>query len=168
MSVPPFRSFRHPGESSNSTIFNGPRRRKRQNLRHGRICRPNGLFLRGDLSLSDSANSLFCTAVGGCSAQPDKAALARLSTTVRPRGLLQDIDPTVGERPARQFLLVLIKPSHYGDDGYVIRWWRTTIPSNSLAAVYGIASDCADRQVLGPDVVIDVDAMDETNTRIDV
>jgi len=81
---------------------------------------------------------------------------------------LQDIDPTVGERPPRQFLLVLIKPSHYGDDGYVIRWWRTTIPSNSLAAVYGIASDCAERQVLGPGVDIDIDAIDEINTRVDV
>ena len=68
----------------------------------------------------------------------------------------------------RQFLLVLIKPSHYGEDGYVIRWLRTTIPSNSLAAVYGIAADCAERQVLGPDVGIDIDAFDETNTRIDI
>jgi radical SAM superfamily enzyme YgiQ (UPF0313 family) len=67
-----------------------------------------------------------------------------------------------------QFLLVLIKPSHYGEDGYVIRWWRTTIPSNSLAAVYGIAADCAERQVLGPNVGIEIDALDETNTRIDI
>jgi len=49
----------------------------------------------------------------------------------------------------RRFLLVLIKPSHYDDDGYVIRWWRTLIPSNSLAAVYALAADCARRQVLG-------------------
>ncbi len=68
----------------------------------------------------------------------------------------------------RKFLLILIKPSHYGDDGYVIRWWRTTIPSNSLAAVYGIASDCAERRVLGPDVDIEIDVKDETNTRIDI
>ena len=33
---------------------------------------------------------------------------------------------------------VLIKPSHYDDDGYVIRWWRSIIPSNSLAALYSI------------------------------
>ncbi len=68
----------------------------------------------------------------------------------------------------RKFLLVLIKPSHYDDDGYVIRWWRALIPSNSLAAVYGIAADCAQRHVLGPDVAIDIEVMDETNTRIDV
>jgi radical SAM superfamily enzyme YgiQ (UPF0313 family) len=42
------------------------------------------------------------------------------------------------------------------------------IPSNSLAALYGIAADCAQRQVLGVDVEIDVDAIDETNTRVDM
>src|SRR2546421_11785682 len=68
----------------------------------------------------------------------------------------------------RRFQLVLIKPSHYDDDGYVIRWWRAMSPANSLAAVYGIAADCAERQVLGPDVVIDIEVTDETNTRIDV
>lgn len=68
----------------------------------------------------------------------------------------------------RRFQLVLIKPSHYDDDGYVIRWWRALIPSNSLAAVYAIAADCAKRQVLGPNVTIDIEAIDETNTRVDV
>jgi len=68
----------------------------------------------------------------------------------------------------RRFQLVLIKPSHYDDDGCVIRWWRALIPSNSLAAVYAIAADCAKRQVLGPDVAIDIEAIDETNTRVDV
>ena len=42
------------------------------------------------------------------------------------------------------------------------------IPSNSLAAVYGIAADCAERQVLGPDVAFDIAVIDETNTHIDV
>src|SRR3954451_2587067 len=68
----------------------------------------------------------------------------------------------------RRFQLVLIKPSHYDDDGYVIRWWRAMTPSNSLAAVYGIAADCAERQVLGADVDIDIEVIDETNTRVDL
>jgi hypothetical protein len=68
----------------------------------------------------------------------------------------------------RRFQLVLIKPSHYDDDGYVIRWWRALIPSNTLAAIYGIAADCAERQVLGPDTAIDIEVIDETNTRVDV
>ncbi len=66
----------------------------------------------------------------------------------------------------KRFCLVLVKPSHYDDDGYVIQWFRSPIPSTSLAALYGLAQDCADRRVLGPDVEIDVHAFDETNTRI--
>jgi radical SAM superfamily enzyme YgiQ (UPF0313 family) len=69
---------------------------------------------------------------------------------------------------SRRFQLILIKPSHYDDDGYVIRWWRALIPSNTLAAMYGIAADCAARQVLGADTEFDVEALDESNTRIDV
>ncbi|MPZ39775.1 MAG: radical SAM protein [Rhizobiales bacterium] len=68
----------------------------------------------------------------------------------------------------RRFQLILIKPSHYDDDGYVIRWYRAIIPSNSLAALYGIAADCAGRQVLGSDTAIDIEAIDETNTRVDI
>ena len=73
-----------------------------------------------------------------------------------------------GMNPKRRFQLILIKPSHYDDDGYVIRWWRALIPSNSLAALYGIAADCAERQVLGADVAIDIDVIDETNRRVDI
>jgi radical SAM superfamily enzyme YgiQ (UPF0313 family) len=61
---------------------------------------------------------------------------------------------------------VLIKPSHYDDDGYVIRWYRSMMPSNSLASVYGLAADAAERNVLGPDVTIDISAIDETNRRV--
>jgi radical SAM superfamily enzyme YgiQ (UPF0313 family) len=66
----------------------------------------------------------------------------------------------------RRFCLLLIKPSHYDNDGYVIQWFRSAIPSNSLAALCGIARDAADRTVLGPDVPIEVHAYDETNTHI--
>lgn len=68
--------------------------------------------------------------------------------------------------PSRRFHIVLIKPSHYDDDGYVIRWYRNIMPSNSLAAVYAIAADAARRGVLGPDVEIVVTAIDETNQRL--
>ncbi len=64
-----------------------------------------------------------------------------------------------------RFCLLLVKPSHYDDDGYVIQWFRSAIPSNSLAALYGLARDCAQRQVLG-DVELDIHTFDETNTRI--
>ncbi|WP_331372031.1 B12-binding domain-containing radical SAM protein [Sinorhizobium chiapasense] len=71
------------------------------------------------------------------------------------------------EASGRRFQLILIKPSHYDDEGYVIRWWRAMIPSNSLAALYGITADCAERKVLGPDIAIDITVVDETNTRVD-
>ncbi len=65
----------------------------------------------------------------------------------------------------RRFCLVLVKPSHYDDNGYVIQWMRSPVPSNSLASLCGLAKDCAERCVLG-DVEIDVHVYDETNIRI--
>lgn len=64
------------------------------------------------------------------------------------------------------FHLFLIKPSHYDDAGYVIQWARSSIPANTLAALNGLALDCAQRKVLGPDVEIRTTVWDETNTRI--
>jgi hypothetical protein len=70
--------------------------------------------------------------------------------------------------PRRNFKIVLIKPSHYDVDGYVIQWMRSTIPSNSLASVYGLLSDCSTDQVLGPDVDITIEAFDECNTVVNI
>ena len=70
------------------------------------------------------------------------------------------------QSPRRRFQLVLVKPSRYDDEGYVVQWLRSSIPSNSLAAVYGLAADVADRQVLGRDVAIDITVIDEVNTRV--
>src|SRR3984885_4782629 len=67
---------------------------------------------------------------------------------------------------ARKFRVVLVKPSHYDDDGYVIRWYRSPMPANSLASVYGLIDDCAQRGILGPGIDIDIVAVDETNTRV--
>ena len=47
------------------------------------------------------------------------------------------------------FHVEMIKPSHYDDDGYVIQWWKASIPSNSLASLYAIVQDAAERRVLG-------------------
>ncbi len=67
---------------------------------------------------------------------------------------------------SRKFCLILVKPSHYDDDGYVIQWYRSAIPSNTLASLHGLAMDCAARHVLGDDVVFDIHAHDECNTLI--
>lgn len=66
----------------------------------------------------------------------------------------------------KRFCLVLIKPSHYDDDGYVIQWVRSAIPSNSLACLYGLAAECVGENVLGEDVEFEIHAFDETNTNI--
>ncbi len=68
----------------------------------------------------------------------------------------------------QKFHFVMIKPSHYDDDGYVIQFWRSAMPSNTLATLYGLAADCAERRVLGEDVDIVLSELDETNRRVDV
>ncbi|MGP0091780.1 MAG: B12-binding domain-containing radical SAM protein [Xanthobacteraceae bacterium] len=68
----------------------------------------------------------------------------------------------------RSFKVILIKPSHYDADGYVIQWWRSLVPSNSLASVYGLMAECAADKVLGDDIDIEIETYDECNTLIDV
>ena len=64
--------------------------------------------------------------------------------------------------------MVLIKPAHYDDNGYVLQWERAAIPSNSLAALNALARDSGNRKVLGPEVEIVVETYDETNTIIPI
>jgi radical SAM superfamily enzyme YgiQ (UPF0313 family) len=68
----------------------------------------------------------------------------------------------------RKFHVELIKPSHYDEDGYVIQWWKAWIPSNSLACLYGLTQDLAQRKALGEDVEIVINAYDEINTVVPV
>ena len=74
----------------------------------------------------------------------------------------------IENKSGKTFRVVLIKPSHYDDEGYVIRWHRTVVPSNTLAVLYGLSQDLAARKVLGDDVDIVVDGYDETNTKIPI
>jgi pyruvate-formate lyase-activating enzyme len=62
--------------------------------------------------------------------------------------------------------IVLIKPTRYDDEGYPLRWWRSLIPSNSLACLVGIVQDALARGVLGPEGA-DLTIIDEINTRVD-
>lgn len=68
----------------------------------------------------------------------------------------------------RTFCLYLIKPSHYDDDGYVISWKLSPIPSNSLASVYGLTMDIVERKAVGAEWRFDVRPIDETNTEVKV
>ena len=67
---------------------------------------------------------------------------------------------------ASLFHFVMIKPTHYDDDGYPIQWFRSAIPSNTLACLNGLAADAQRREVLGPGVEIRLDTYDETNRRV--
>jgi hypothetical protein len=64
------------------------------------------------------------------------------------------------------FHFVMIKPSHYDDDGYPIQWFRSAIPSNTLACLNGLAEDARRRQALGPGVEMQLHTYDETNRRV--
>jgi len=64
------------------------------------------------------------------------------------------------------FELYLIKPTRYDDEGYPLQWWRSIVPSNSLACLTGIAMEAAQRRPLGDDVEINIHTMDEINTLV--
>src|SRR5256885_7663112 len=47
----------------------------------------------------------------------------------------------------KKFHIVLIKPSKYDDDGYVIRFWKGVLPSNTLNVLHGLTEDVKTRRV---------------------
>jgi hypothetical protein len=65
-----------------------------------------------------------------------------------------------------RFQIYLIKPTRYHDDGYPLSWWRSIIPSNSLACLAGIVDDALQRGALG-DVEADVHTIDEIHSPVD-
>src|SRR5215510_10236070 len=71
-----------------------------------------------------------------------------------------------GDARANLLHFVMIKPSHYDDDGYPIQWVRSAIPSNTLACLNALAEDARRRQVLGANVEIRLHTYDETNRRV--
>src|SRR5215831_16043975 len=70
------------------------------------------------------------------------------------------------DRDSTLFHFVMIKPTHYDDDGYPIQWLRSAIPSNTLACLNALAQDASRRQVLGANVEIRLHTYDETNRRV--
>ena len=68
--------------------------------------------------------------------------------------------------PDTLFTFVLVKPTHYDDDGYPIQWYRSALPSNTLACMYSLAEDARKREALGPGVEFQIDTYDETNRRV--
>src|SRR5207253_10890868 len=72
--------------------------------------------------------------------------------------------PRENER-IKKFRIVLIKPSKYDDEGYVIRFWKGVLPSNTLNVLHGLTEDVRQRRVLG-DLPIEVVTFDETAEKI--
>jgi radical SAM superfamily enzyme YgiQ (UPF0313 family) len=65
----------------------------------------------------------------------------------------------------RKFHIVLIKPSKYDDDGYVIRFWKGVLPSNTLNVLHGLTEDIKTRRVFGA-LPIEVTTFDETAEKV--
>lgn len=63
--------------------------------------------------------------------------------------------------------VVLIKPSKYDDDGYVIRFWKGVLPSNTLSVLNGLTEDVKRRGLFG-DIEFAVDTFDETTEKVPV
>src|SRR5207245_8461180 len=61
----------------------------------------------------------------------------------------------------KKFRIVLIKPSKYDDDGYVIRFWKGVLPSNTLNVLHGLTEAVKDSGVFG-DLPIEIVTFDET------
>jgi len=67
----------------------------------------------------------------------------------------------------KKFRIVLIKPSKYDDEGYIIRFWKGVLPSNTLNVLHGLTEDVSERRVFG-DLKIEVVTFDETAEKIPV
>ena len=66
-----------------------------------------------------------------------------------------------------KFHIVLIKPSKYDDDGYLIRFWKGVLPSNTLNVLHGLTEDIRERRVFGT-LPIEVTTFDETAEKVPV
>ncbi len=62
----------------------------------------------------------------------------------------------------KRLRLFLIKPSKYDDEGYVVRYWKGVLPSNTLSCLNGLSEDVRDRGVLGKDLEWEITLIDDT------
>lgn len=83
------------------------------------------------------------------------------STSTASRGA--EPSPAAG---IRRLQVLLIKPSKYDDDGYVMRFVRGVLPSNTLAVLAGLTRQASELGLLG-DVRVDILMLDEHVHKID-
>ncbi|MCZ6906431.1 MAG: radical SAM protein [Deltaproteobacteria bacterium] len=79
----------------------------------------------------------------------------------------QSVVESVKHNGVKRLEVVLIKPSKYDDEGYVIRFWKGVLPSNTLNVLHGLTEDVRDRGVLG-NIKINIVTFDETAEKIPV
>ncbi len=71
----------------------------------------------------------------------------------------------MGKPPIEKFHIVLIKPSKYDDEGYVIRFWKGVLPSNTLNVLHGLTEYVKEQRIFG-DLPIEVTTFDETAEKV--
>jgi radical SAM superfamily enzyme YgiQ (UPF0313 family) len=87
-----------------------------------------------------------------------------LSQLISERGSIEKPTP---ELPFKKFRIVLIKPSKYDDDGYVIRFWKGVLPSNTLNVLHGLTEEVKTGRVFG-ELRIEIVTFDETAEKLPV
>ena len=118
----------------------GQQRRAEQRTSRNRV----RISLPKNLHVSIEPHSRRRRRAGGCSGLREYHRRAWISRTLRAGGA------GVSARAMRKiFHLVLVKPTHYDDEGYPLQWRRSIIPSNALACVHGLAEDCSRAQSPG-------------------
>ncbi len=70
-------------------------------------------------------------------------------------------------RGVRTLMVLLVKPSKYDEEGYVIRYVRGVLPSNTLAALASLTEEVSQRGDLGP-VSVETLLLDDGVQRVDV
>ncbi|MGH7774598.1 MAG: B12-binding domain-containing radical SAM protein, partial [Candidatus Binatia bacterium] len=79
----------------------------------------------------------------------------------------ESIKEPAPELPFKKFRIVLIKPSKYDDNGYVIRFWKGVLPSNTLNVLHGLTEEVKSSRVFG-DLRIEIVTFDETAEKLPV
>lgn len=73
-----------------------------------------------------------------------------------------------GRIACKRLTVVLIRPSKYDDEGYVIRHSRGVLPSNTLACLSSLTENLNRRKILGHDLEIRIRILDDTVQKIPV
>jgi radical SAM superfamily enzyme YgiQ (UPF0313 family) len=69
---------------------------------------------------------------------------------------------------SRRLKVVYILPSRYDEEGYVLRFWRGVLPSNTLCCLKSLTCDLVDSGELGDDVALSVEIYDDSVQRVPV